>query len=232
MAIEARGGRQAFTDLGAGNYPTFSSDDRRIAFLLPPGAERGAEDGVWAMADDGSGRRRLGGFGAPFWSPVGREFLISSFSLPTASTVINLETKQGGEVEVKGRRILSWPSWAGSGTLISALAKDGEGESIVVLDVRKPGVARIVEVLWKRSKDLDVTPRWPVYEPRTRRCFFIGEEPRKRSLYSLRRGESLRATPMGIVEHQRQARNQQFGGLSFSPDGRYILFEANRPERE
>jgi hypothetical protein len=36
------------------------------------GADPGAEGGVWVMRADGSQRRRLGEFGAPFWSPDGR----------------------------------------------------------------------------------------------------------------------------------------------------------------
>ena len=64
---------------------------------------------------------------------------------------------------------------------MSALApKDKyEGDSIALLDVRKPGEAKIIEVLWKRDADLDVIPRWPVFRPGTRQCFFEGEEPRK-----------------------------------------------------
>jgi hypothetical protein len=38
---------------------------------------------------------------------------------------------------------------------------------------------------------------------------------------------------MEVVEHLRPAMPaQQLGGLSFSPDGRYLLFNANRPDRE
>jgi hypothetical protein len=43
MAIEARDGRPTFTDLGAGNFPTISPDDKWIAFSLYPGAEPKAE---------------------------------------------------------------------------------------------------------------------------------------------------------------------------------------------
>ena len=125
------------------------------------------------MHADGSGRHRVGDFGAPFWSPDGREFLINSYSLPTTSTVINLETKDGGVVEVPGHQIFSWPSWVGPGTVVSALApkEKYEGDSIALLDVRKPAEAKILEVLWKRDADLDVTPRWPVFRPETSQLF-------------------------------------------------------------
>jgi RNA polymerase sigma factor (sigma-70 family) len=233
VAIEARDGRPTYTELGAGNHPTFSPDDRRIAFLLDPGGEPGSQPGIWVMRADGTQRRRLGEFGAPLWSPDGREFLFNTYADRPVSTVINLEAKEGGPIQVAGHRIVSWPSWAGPGTLVSVLATDGEPESIALLDVSKPGEAKVIEVLWKRGKDLDVVPRWPVYRPDTRCCYFVGPEPTKRTIYSVRRGESRQARSMGVVEHYVPGMQaQQLGGLSLSPDGRYLLFQAHRPERE
>jgi hypothetical protein len=229
FALEVRDGRPTFTDLGLGSNPSFSPDDKWVAFLLHPSVELGADTAVWLMHADGSQRRRVGEVGAPYWSPDGREFLINSFSLPTESTIINLESKKGSLLEVPGHQIFSWPSWVGPGTVVSALAPKAkyEGDSIALLDVRKPAEAKIIEVLWKRSEDLDVSPRWPVYRPETGQCFFTGETQKKRSLYSVRRGESLRAKPMGVVVED--VPNPYIGGLSFSPDGRYLLFHAVGP---
>jgi RNA polymerase sigma factor (sigma-70 family) len=229
FAIEARHGRATFTDLGLGNHPTLSPNDRWVAFLLHPSAELRADTGLWLMNADGSQRRRVGEFGAPFWSPDGREFMVNSYSLPTESTIINLETKEGSVIEVPGRPIFSWPSWVGPGTVVSTLAPTAkyDGDSIALLDVRRPAEAKIIEILWRRSDDLDVTPRWPVYRPETGQCFFTGDVPNKRALYSVRRGESLRARPMGVVVET--VPNTWIGGLSFSPDGRYLLFHANGP---
>ena len=138
-AIEVRDGRPTYTDLGDGNNPTFSPDDKRIAFLLHAGNEAGAGGGVWMMHADGSGRHHEGDFGAPFWSPDGREFLINSYSLDTKSTVINVETKEGGVIEVPDHQILSWPSWVGPGTVVTALApkEKYEGDAIALLDANQ-----------------------------------------------------------------------------------------------
>ena len=225
-AIEVHDGRPICIDLGAGNSPTLSPDDKRIAYALEPRSPTKENAGMWVMRADGSERRRLSDYyGAPNWSPDGHEFLINDWSIPTKSMVINLETKEGNIVAIPGHHIFSWPSWAGPGTLISALATEHEGNSIALIDVRRPAEARIIEVLWKRSNELDVTPRWPAYQPKARRCFFVGEEPTKRTLFSVQRGESGRAKPLEA------GYNSRAGGLSFSPDGRYLLFCANRPDR-
>jgi hypothetical protein len=113
--------------------------------------------------------------------------------------------------------------------VVTALApKDkDEGDTIALLDVREPGEAKIIEILWKRTADLDVTPRWPVFRPGTRQCFFQGVEEKKRTIYSVERGESLRAKPVGVVGPQ-FGPVPGLGSLAFSPDGRYLLLDANR----
>jgi RNA polymerase sigma factor (sigma-70 family) len=226
MAIELRDGLPTCTDLGAGNSPNFSPNDKRIVFGLAPGSQTGAEPGVWVMQADGSERRQVSDYyGAPFWSPDGREFLINDYSDgATQSMVINVERKESGILKVPGHQIFSWPSWVGPGTVVSALATGQDGDSIALLDVRKPAEAKIIEVLWKRSNELDVTPRWPVYQPDKRRLFFVGVEPMKRTLFSVQHGDSGRATRV-----ESRGFNDRLSGLSFSPDGRYLLFTGDRP---
>jgi hypothetical protein len=227
MAIEVHDGRPTYIDLGPGFCPTFSRDDKRIAFALNVGAEPGARPGVWVMQADGSQRQWLGASGSPFWSPDGREFMLLTHADFPVVTVMNLEKVTGATVAVRGYRVFSWPSWAGPDTLVSALSTgDGEeGDIIALLDVSNPAEAKIIEVLWQRGKELDVTPRWTVYSPETHRCLFLGVVGDKRTLYSLERGKSRRATPVEIKGHN----NNKLGCLAFSPDGRYLLLGDNRP---
>jgi predicted DNA-binding protein (UPF0251 family) len=224
ISLEVQGGLPAFTDLGPGNLPTFSADDKKVAFLLNSGALPDAEDGIWIMEADGSKRRRVGGYGAPFWSRDGRELLVNSFFEPTETTVMNLEQVSEARLEVPGYRTFSVPSWVGPGTIVACIGTKEESDTIALLDVRKPSQARIIEVLWKRGENLDVKPRTPVYHTESRRCFFVGGEPNKRTLYSVKRGELRRA-----IQVEPEGYNDRLSGLTFSPDGRYLLFGANRP---
>ena len=239
-AIDVRDGKPAYTELGEGNDPTFSPDDKSIAFLLHASVEAGMGGAVMMMRADGSGRHRLTEFGSPFWSPFDGELLINSYSLPSKSEIFNLKTKKGRVIEVPDHQVFSWPSWVGPRTVVTALApkETSEGDSIVLLDVSEPAEAKILEVLWKRDADLDVVPRWPVFRPGTNQLFFEGVVPKKeggpperRALYSILRGESLRAKPFGLVGHEHipGSTGTGLGSLSFSPDGRYLLIDANGP---
>src|SRR5262249_16092509 len=185
-------------DLGPGTCPSFSRDDKRIAFLLNPGAVPGAQAGTWVMQADGAERQRVSDeSGATFWSADGREFLINSFSEPNGATVINLEAGKAGVVAVPGYRLFSWSRWAGPGQLVACLGTKNEAEMIALLDVRDPAGAKILKVLWKRGPNLDVFPRWPLYSPESGRCFFVGvAEGNRRTLYSVERGDSGRAVRM------------------------------------
>ena len=78
-AIEVKDGLPSLVDLGPGNSPTLSPDDKRIVFALEPGREPGAEarrvgDGGRRLGTTPGGRLR-----GPFWSPDGREFLINGY---------------------------------------------------------------------------------------------------------------------------------------------------------
>ncbi len=138
---------------------------------------------------------------------------------------MNLEKLSEGILAVEGYEIYSWPTWAGPGRLVACLATEREGNTIALLDVTKPAEAKVVEILWKRGPDLDLTPRWPLYLPETGRCFFFGvDKANRRILCSVQRGESGKAKRM-----EPELLDDWRGGLTASPNGRYLLLHANRP---
>jgi RNA polymerase sigma factor (sigma-70 family) len=214
------------TDLGPGGCPTISADNKKIAFLLTPNADPGAQASIWVMDADGTNRRRAGDFGAPLFSRYGRECMINDFSDGITTTVVmNLDNLTDDVLAVEGYQIFSWPSWAGPGRVVSSLATQQEGDTIALLDVANPAKAKVVEILWKRGPDLDITPRWPLYVPETGTCYFFGVDPtNSRILFRITRGKPGKAERM-----EPDFQDDWRGGLSASPDGRYLLFNANRP---
>ena len=113
-----------------------------------------------------------------------------------------------------------------------AIEVQNSGDTIALLDVSNPAETKIIEVLWQRGEELNVAPCWPVYWPETRRCYFSAVDDDKRPLYSLELRESRRPKPVdanGPDEQPGGLRSFPYGPFSFSPDGRYLLFQTNRP---
>jgi Tol biopolymer transport system component len=209
------------TDLGPGARPSFSPDDRRIAFLLHPGAVPDVEPGIWVMQADGSGRRFVGGLhGMPLWSPDGRQFLVTTFDDPREVTLMDLNKAAAHPVAIPGRRFYGWPTWADVGTVAAVLGSDGEGDTFALIDVREPSRPGIKQVLWRRGKDLDVRALWPVYSAVARRGVFVGTgADGVMALYAVEPGRS--GAPRRLEPN---SSDREMGGLYFSPDGRYLLF--------
>jgi type II secretory pathway pseudopilin PulG len=224
-AIDLADGELKLVDLGPGNCPTPSPAGDRVVFLLNPNQVPGAETGVWLMQRDGSERRKLGGYGRPRWSPDGHQFLIISFSNSPEVTVIDDRAgHQSGVLQIPGQRVFSIPSWAEDGTIVAVVGED-EGDAIALIDVSTVAEGRVKESLWRKGQGPGLKPREPVYSPAARRCVFVGEDDKGMALYSVEPGKP------GAAKRLEAASDNLIRDLAFSPDGRYVLFSSNRPDR-
>ena len=174
MAIEVRDGRPTFTDLGRRQLPDLFPDDKRIAFLLNRGARAGGRG-----RRVGDACRRLG-------AASRRRLVRGSLLVPRRPRIPDqCDSRAHWDATVHQPRDQGGGHRRGPRTpdlLVAELGRTRdagvgprqrgeEGDSIALLDVRKPAEAKIIEVLWKRSADLDVIPRWPVYRPETGHCY-------------------------------------------------------------
>jgi WD40 repeat protein len=217
--------RPTITDLGAGNCPTFSPDDKRIAFLLQPRAEPEAEAGVWVMQADGTQRRLFAPYARPIWSPDGKRLMMVTFSNPQNVSLLDIESGEKRPIRIDGYHFHTVPSWVSDGTVVAGIGAE-IGDTIALLDVSNPLDCKVKEILWKKGNDLDVRAAYPVYSARTRRCVFVGYEPRGMALYSVQQGKS---EPPKRLE---PGRFDTITDLEYSPDGRYVLFCSDRPDRQ
>ncbi len=214
-------GKPTIRSLGAGNCPAYSPDGRQIAYLV-------WGDSVWIKDENGSNPRRLGIDGAPYWSPSGDKLMINEFNFtgPSQCHILDVATGKDELVRLAGLELFSWSRWIDQNTIVSVI-KNKEEMSIVTLDIHQPSNARIVSPLWERSREIDLTPRWPLPRPTTGQYFFVGvEEGDRRNLYSIEPG--VNGTPMPLLP---LANVDRMGGLFFSPGGRYLLINANWPEQ-
>jgi Tol biopolymer transport system component len=223
-AISSAKAGATVTDLGLGNCPSLSADGDRIVFLNNSRQDQNAGNGVWIMQADGSNRRKLAGYGRPRWSPDDHQFLIIGFDVPCTVTVIDDRPgRKSGQLEISGKALFPDPSWVGDGIIVAPIGSDS-AEAIALLDVTQPEEAKVKEVLWKRGKDPDVEPRYPLYSARTHRVVFVGIDSRKeKALYSLERGKN--APPKRL---EPGVQSGEIRDLAPSPDGRYVLFSSNR----
>ena len=223
VVLESRDILPGFRDLGSGDCPRFSPDDRNIAFLLWAGSEEDPEGGVWIMNADGTGRRRVAEFGAPFWSPDGTQLLINGLVSPTVSKVYSFATGRARPINLPAHSLFSWPRWAASGMLVACIGEGTQPDSIGLIDVSVPTEATLVQTLWSRRAKPDVYARWPLFSPSSGDCFFVADEGSKRTLYSL----STNAAGPGRLSAL-EVGGPKLSSLSLSPDGRYLLFAADR----
>ena len=187
--IELAEGKLRLTDLGPGNCPVPSPSGDRVMFLQNAGPVPDTEAGVWIMQSDGSERRKLGGYGRPFWSPDGHQFLVVSFSSPRELTVIDDRPgRKSGVLRIPDYHIYTMPSWAGVETIVAVIGADAP-DTIALLDVADPQNGKIKKVLWTRPADSGLKLNYPVTSASRSTCFFVGADDKGMAVYSVEPGK-------------------------------------------
>jgi Tol biopolymer transport system component len=222
IILEGRDGRPHLRDVGAGDSPRFSPDDRTIAFVLYPGYPSDEPEGVWLMNADGTNRRRLCELAAPFWSPDGTRILLNGLLSHTISKIYEFATKQTTRINVQGQSIFSWPRWVAPGQIVACIGAGVVPDSIAILDVSRPEEAKVVRKLWNRGAESDVFARWPVLTSPSGDLYFIGEERDTRTLYALAQHLPGRGRFSAL-----EVGGPKLSGPSLSPDHRYLLFASD-----
>jgi len=220
------GNHLSLTDLGPGNCPDPSPDDEKIIFLLNPNAIPNARAGIWIMKADGTERTRLENYGRPRWSPDNTRIMIISFGKPSQVTMIDVRPDgKSGNLQLENRKFWSPPRWVGEGLIVATIGEEA-GDSVALIDVNDPGQCLVKRVLWKKGDGgLDVLPLMSSYSPVTGRCVFVGRDGEKGlALYGLDKGGKPKRLETEGYDNLMQ-------DPVFSPDGRYIVFSSDRPDR-
>ena len=92
--------------LGYGNTPSWSPDDRRIAFMINDENPLSVRGGVWLMDADGGNRRWLAQGWYPRWSPDGKRLCCHAWLPNGAASLFVIDADHGCEpAAIPGRRL-------------------------------------------------------------------------------------------------------------------------------
>jgi hypothetical protein len=125
-------------------------------------------------------------------------------------------------LKIEGYNVFWEPSWAENETVVAAIGTDSP-DAIALIDVSEHSYAKIKEILWRKGDGPDVQPFYPLYSVATRRCVFVGLEPKGKALYSFRHGQPDPPRRLELEGHDNLLQD-----LASSPDGRYVLFTSDR----
>ncbi len=206
------------SSLGKGNWPAASPDGRLFAYV-----HQGPGWSVRVNREDTVVLELFNQGGFLKWSPDSKQLLIVSNSNPCELSVVNIATGSMKPVQLKDHRIYSVPSWVDGQTIV-AFVRSPKGFSVALVDVGKPEEAKVKETLWKRGDGTNIEPMYPVYSLSQKRGAFVGRDPKGQALYSFEPGKAPRR-----LEPKRPL-DPKIASPALSPDGRYLLFSADRVE--
>jgi hypothetical protein len=208
------------TAVGVGQCPGLSADGKQLVMLLNDGAVPGAEAGVYLAPPAGGKIRPLRAYGQPRWSPTGKEILVSAYTSPKELTLVDAENAEQQSIALAGHTFPVSPYWVADKLLVGVV-KSGDEATIALVDVTKPGEAKVKETLWKRDPDAPVsyTPTNVIYSQAARRGVFVGQDEAKKKFLSVFEP----GKPPMALDADRKGGGLP-SGLALSPDGRYLLF--------
>jgi Tol biopolymer transport system component len=218
--------------LGHGNTPSWSPDDRRIAFMLNDDNPLRVRGGVWLMDADGSNRRWLAAGWYPRWSPDGKRLCChawlpngtASLFVIDAATGASQPLFQAGGWELRDHG----GNWSPDGKRIVFVGALVGKDHLATIDAN--GAEDSIRVLYSNEDERRTLVGPPAWSPDGRQIIFAMQqaEPGPRQwwnshLYSM--AADVRSGPV-LLEGTKIGNINR--GMSWSPDGKQLIFSSER----
>jgi Tol biopolymer transport system component len=218
--------------LGYGNTPSWSPDDRQIAFMLNPSNPAGARAGIWLMDADGTNRRWITDGFYPRWSPNGKRLCVHAWLTDGTPSLFLIDA-----ATLQVRPILTAAGWTlqeyggtwsdDSQRIVFVGRKDGK-DHLATIDVN--GGDKSLRILYTNSQSGQELFGPPAWSPDGRQIVF-GVQPTPAGprrwwnsrLYTIDADGSSAAV---LLEGSKQGNINR--GMNWSPDSKKIVFSSER----
>ncbi len=226
-------GQGEIRDLGPGNVPSWSPDDRQLAFMINEGSPAHVPAGIWVMNADGTGRRHLCQGWYPRWSPDGSEICIDAY-FEQAPQLHFYDVKTGKIRKILGEAIsveFGGATWSPDGKRAAFIGNMDDRQHIAVVDV--DGDLDSLALLYSESDRSRVLVGPPSWSPDGKEIVFAiqdleqakGQARRWLHTYLYKISAETPSTAQLLEPKKVGLINR---GMSWSPDGRKIIFSSER----
>ena len=220
-----------FKDLGCGNTPSWSPNDRRIAYMVNSGNPCGSKPGTWVMDSDGTDREWICPGWYPRWSPDGRLLCVYAYS----GDCLNIVDVGTGKI----RKILGEPmktafggaTWSPDGErLVFVGTRDGKEHLATVGVDGSPDSIRVLYTEEDRHRSLIGPPSW---SPDGKQIVFAIQDTDARDSKNRRWHHTYLYSISGEVPSAPTLLESAKNGLvnrsmMWSPDSEKIVFSSER----
>jgi len=222
-----------FKELGCGNVPSWSPDDRKIAFMVNVGNPCEAKPGIWIMDADGSNREWICPGWYPRWSPDGKRLHVYAYFEQAACIhLVDLKSR-------KIRKVLGEPmqvefgggTWSRDGKRIAFVGvRDGKQHLATVAVDGAWGSIRVLYREENAKRELIGPPAWSPDGKQIVLAIQHTDAPNPKNrrwgnthLYSLS-GE----VPSAPARLERDEKGLMNRSPMWSPDSRALIFSSER----
>jgi Tol biopolymer transport system component len=221
--------RGSFRDLGYGNAPSWSPDDRQIAFMLNPGTPDDEEGGVWTMNSDGSDRRRIANGWAPTWSPDGKK--IAFLSQNNCVSLYDVADESVDAVSPDDfHEIWAGAAWSPDSKRLAFIGRHDGERKLAVIDA--DGAADSLRILFTENESIGFPRAKPAWSPTGQQILFQVRNGEPTSHYDRVFNNYIYSMAVDVPSAPALLEGAEIGAMNtspgFSPNGKQVVFSSQR----